>query len=136
VPEAVSRRSVLRRTLLVPLAAALGGGALAATSPRPGAIARATPGLLRSRPNLTHGIAAGDAHADGALVWARSDVPATMIVETAATERFANPITVRGPLLTPDTDGTGRVRITGLEPGRQVHYRVTLEARTAAAANR
>ncbi len=127
MPKAISRRSALRRALLVPLGAALSGGALVATSPGPGAIGRATTGLLRRRPNLTHGIAAGDAHADGALVWARSDVPATMIVETAATERFPNPVTVRGPLLTPDTDGTGRVRITGLEPGRQVHYRVTLE---------
>ncbi|MGY4647552.1 alkaline phosphatase D family protein [Mycobacterium sp. URHB0021] len=120
--EALSRRSVLRGTLLIPLGAALGGGALA----------RASTGLLRDRPHLTHGIAAGDVHQDGALIWARSDAPATMLVETAATESFANPATVRGPLLTPDTDGTGRVRITGLDPGRQVHYRVTLESEDGA----
>lgn len=120
----VPRRSLLRAALLVPAGAALTGGLLSAcgspTSP-------ASPALVRTRPRLTHGVAAGDARPDGALVWARSDSPATMIVETAATEEFANPREIRGPLLTPDSDGTGRIRLTGLEPGQQVHYRVTLE---------
>lgn len=84
-------------------------------------------GLLRPRPILTHGVAAGDVRPDGALVWARSDRPARMIVETAADEGFANARRLSGPLLTPDSDGTGRMRLVGLEPGQQVHYRVTLE---------
>lgn len=112
------RRSLLRAALLVPAGAALTGGALAACS---------GPSLVQARPRLTHGVATGDARADGALVWARSDMPATMIVETAATEDFANPSLVRGPLLTPQSDGTGRIRLQGLESGQQVHYRVTLE---------
>ena len=78
-------------------------------------------------PRLTPGVAAGDARSDGALVWARSDLPATMIVETAATEDFGHPNLVRGPMLTPDSDGTGRLRLHGLEPGQRVYYRVTLE---------
>jgi len=65
-------------------------------------------------------------------VWARSDVPATMLVETSATEGFADPVLVRGPLLTPASDGTGRVRLQGLEAGQRVHYRVTLEGEDGA----
>ncbi len=50
-----------------------------------------------------------------------------MIVETSATESFTDPMRFEGGLLTPDTDGTGRLRLTGLPAGQQVHYRVTLE---------
>lgn len=90
--------------------------------------ANAGPGLVRDRPTLTHGVAVGDARTDGALVWARSDRPATMIVETAATESFANPQRFTSGQLTPATDGTGRLRLTGLPAGQQIHYRVTLDA--------
>ncbi|MDO3640037.1 alkaline phosphatase D family protein [Mycolicibacterium arseniciresistens] len=114
---------MLRAALLVPAGAALAGGALTSC----GSAATSTPGLVRARPRLTHGVASGDPRPDGALLWARSDTPATMIVETASSEEFTNPVLVRGPLLTPDSDGTGRIRLTGLEPGQQVHYRVTLE---------
>jgi alkaline phosphatase D len=107
---------------LVPAGAALAGGVLAGCGPS----------LARVRPQLTHGVAAGDPRPDGALVWARSDTPATMIVETAATEDFARSRSVRGPLLTPAGDGTGRVRLRGLEPGQLVHYRVTLEGEDGA----
>ena len=111
----------MRAALLVPAGATL-------VAPMAGA----SPGLLRARPQLTHGIASGDPQVDGALVWARSDVPATMIVETSATESFTNATQVRGPLLTPASDGTGRVRLRGLEPGQRVHYRVILEGEDGA----
>ena len=114
----LSRRALLRSTALgllaVPAAACSDSGS-------------AGPALVRERPTLTHGVAAGDVRADGALVWARSDRPATMIVETSATESFTDPVRFEGGLLTPDTDGTGRLRLTGLPAGQQVHYRVTLE---------
>lgn len=119
------RRTLLRTALLVPA-----GAALAGALPTPWAVA--SPGLVRARPQLTHGIATGDPRVDGALVWARSDVPATMIVETSATEDFTNAAQVRGPLLTPASDGTGRLRLQGLEPGQRVHYRVTLEGEDGA----
>lgn len=89
--------------------------------------AQPSPTLRRDRPTLTHGVAAGEITASSALVWARSDTPARMLVETAATEDFANAKSLRGPQLTPASDGTGRIRVAGLEPGRTVHYRVTLE---------
>lgn len=50
-----------------------------------------------------------------------------MIVETSATESFTKTQRFKGPMLTSATDGTGRLRLKGLEPGQTVHYRVTLE---------
>lgn len=86
-----------------------------------------SPGLIPDRPKLTHGVATGDVRADGALVWTRADRPARMFVQTSATENFRNPQIFRGNLLTPDSGGTSKLRLTGLEPGQQIHYRVFVE---------
>ncbi|NNH72216.1 alkaline phosphatase [Nocardia uniformis] len=112
-----TRRTLLRTTAL----------GLVATPTLAACSSSNTPALLTDRPKLTHGAAVGDPRTDGALIWARSDIPAKLIVETAATESFNDPKRFEGPLLTPDTDGTGRLRVVGLPPGQQVHYRVTLE---------
>ncbi|GAC67289.1 phospholipase D [Gordonia soli NBRC 108243] len=112
--------------LLVPAVGALAACGSPTTGPT-------STGLRRARPTLTHGVASGEVTSTSALVWARSDTPATMIVETSATENFARAKTVRGPRLTPQTDGTGRLRVAGLEPGQTVHYRVTLEGEDGAA---
>lgn len=112
-----SRRTLLRSSA-VGLVAAPG---LVACSDNSG------PGLVRERPSLTHGVAVGDPRGDGALIWARSDRPAKLIVETSATESFNDTRRFEGPLLTPATDGTGRLRLAGLPAGQQVHYRAMLE---------
>ncbi|WP_036528117.1 alkaline phosphatase [Nocardia sp. CNY236] len=114
----VSRRAVLRASAVGLVAAPV---SVACSSNSAGG-----PGLVRSRPVLTHGVAVGDPRTDGALIWARADRPATLIVETAATESFTDARRFTGPLLTPEYDGTGRVRVNGLPAGAQVHYRVTL----------
>jgi len=121
----IGRRTLLRASLagalLVPTTAALQACGVSGSS------GPASTGLLASRPRITHGVASGDPRPDGALVWARSDSPARMIVETAATETFSNPARIEGPRVTPASDCTGRFRVTGLEPGQTVHYRVMFE---------
>lgn len=118
----MSRRTLLRASALglvvTPALAACGSGD--------------GPALVRARPTLTHGVAVGDPRSDGALIWARSDVPATLIVETSATESFSEVKRFTGPLLTPATDGTGRVRVNGLPAGELVHYRVRLDGEDGA----
>lgn len=96
-------------------------------------MAAGSPALIRARPALTHGVAAGDVRSDGALIWARSDSPATMTVETASSDAFTDATRHGSVFLTPESDGTGRLRLTGLPSGRQVHYRVTLEGDDGAA---
>lgn len=110
---AVPRRTVLR-------AALLGLAVAPATA--------CGPALVTARPRLTHGVASGFPRTDGAVIWARSDRPATMIVETAATERFSDARRFTGPMLTPESDGTGRMRLTDLPADTEVHYRVTLDS--------
>lgn len=126
----VTRRTLLRASLagalLVPVTALPACGTSGTAGPP------TSTGLRTDRPRLTHGVASGDPRSDGALIWARSDAPARMIVETSATESFANPVRTEGPQLTPASDGTGRVRVSGLEPGQTVHYRVLLEGENGA----
>jgi alkaline phosphatase D len=79
------------------------------------------------RPVLTHGVQSGDVSTDGALVWTRADCPSRMYVEVAGDPSFRHVRRVRGPVLTPETGGTGKVRLDHLPAGRQVHYRVVAE---------
>jgi alkaline phosphatase D len=115
-----TERSMTRRTLL--RAGGVGVGAAAAALALPEvALART------SRPVLTHGVQTGDVTTDGALLWTRADRPARMLVEVAPDPTFRHARRLRGPVLTPATDGTGRVRLDHLPPGREVHYRVVAE---------
>jgi alkaline phosphatase D len=110
------RRSFLR-------AAALGGLAAAVGSVTP---VRAAPGLVRTeRPVLTHGVQSGDVIRGSGLVWTRADRPSRMVVEVSDEPGFEHVRRVVGPVLTPDTDFIGAVRVLG--DGRTVHYRVTAE---------
>jgi len=109
----ISRRTLLRAS----------GLSVAAGVAAPG-IAFAVP---KDRPVLTHGVQTGDVTTDGAVVWTRADRPARMLVEVAGNPDFRHARTLRGPLLTPATDGTGRLRLTHLPAGREVHYRVRAE---------
>jgi alkaline phosphatase D len=95
-----------------------GGAVLLGTGPRAAALVRS------GRPQLTHGVQSGDMSADGAVVWTRADRPSRMLVDVSTRPDFRRFSTVRGPLLTPDTDLTGKVRLSGLPAGERIHYRV------------
>jgi alkaline phosphatase D len=109
----LDRRTFLRGGLI-----AGGGAALLGTGPH-------APALVRSgRPRLTHGVQSGDMTANGGVVWTRADKPSRMLVDVSTRPDFRRFSTVRGPLLTPDTDLTGKVRLRGLPSGEEIHYRV------------
>ncbi|MDN3357152.1 alkaline phosphatase D family protein [Actinomadura sp. DC4] len=109
----LDRRSFLRNGLV-----AGGGAALLGTGPHAAALVRS------GRPQLTHGVQSGDMSARGAVVWTRADRPSRMLVDVSTRPDFRRFSTVRGPLLTPDTDLTGKVRLDGLPSGERVYYRV------------
>ncbi|MBV2357228.1 alkaline phosphatase D family protein [Streptomyces sp. J2-1] len=110
-----ARRSVLRGSLAASAALTL-----------PTALVSA-PAFTRSgRPEARWGVQAGDVTAGSGLVWVRSDRPARMIVETAATESFRNARRWYGPLLGAGTDFTGTTPLHGLPSGEHIHYRVVL----------
>jgi len=109
-----------RRTLL--RAGAIGAAGILL----PG-VAGASPLVRMGRPVLTHGVQSGDVGVDGALVWTRSDRPSRMLVEVSTDPSFRHARRLRGPLLTPETGGTGKLRVDCLAPGSRVHYRVVAE---------
>jgi alkaline phosphatase D len=112
-----TERGMSRRTLL-----RAGGAAGLAGLALPGvALART------SRPVLTHGVQTGDVTTDGAILWTRADRPSRMLVEVSPDRSFRHARRLRGPVLTPATGGTGKLRLDRLPPGREVHYRVVAE---------
>ena len=80
-----------------------------------------------ARPKFTSGVQSGDALADRAIVWTRSDRPARLWLEWATTPAFNNAQRVRGPYLLEDGDFAGRVDLTGLPAGQEIFYRVLLQ---------
>jgi alkaline phosphatase D len=85
------------------------------------------PGIIAasgSRPGIPSGVAAGDVAGGRALIWSRTDRTARMFVDYATTERFTDPLTVRGPAALETTHFTSRVTLTGLPAGQRVFYRV------------
>ncbi|WP_059005653.1 alkaline phosphatase D family protein [Streptomyces specialis] len=114
------RRTVLRSGLLA--------GAVAATPALlPSGTAFAAPAFVRrGRPAVSHGVQAGDMSGRSGVVWTRADRAARMSVEISTRPDFRRSITVPGDLLTADSDFTGRVRLSGLPTGQELHYRVRL----------
>lgn len=110
--------TINRRTLL---RAGLAGGVLSSLPAAPAL------SVAKSRPIITHGVQSGDAVADSAVVWTRADRPGRMWVEVSRRPDLRNARRVRGPLLTPETDFTGKVRLRELGSGERVYYRVQVE---------
>lgn len=110
---------ITRRDLLV------GGAALAACR-----------SVVRSRgPSVTHGVQVGDVETGRALVWARCDEPARMLIEWDTSEQFGNARRVLGPLVTPDSDHAANVPLTGLPDAQTVHVRVRFDREAARGAS-
>jgi alkaline phosphatase D len=119
---ALERRTLLRAGLAA--GAGLAGGGLLT-----GGAAAAGPGWRPAgRPALTHGVQSGDATADSAVVWTRADRPGRLWVQVSRRPDFRGARLVRGPVLTPDRDHTGKVRLRGLPAGQRLHYRVRVES--------
>ncbi|TMQ20452.1 MAG: alkaline phosphatase [Deltaproteobacteria bacterium] len=91
---------------------------------------------VRSRqPRITHGVQSGDVQTGRALIWARCDEPARMVVEWDTTERFARPRRIAGPVVGPASDGAATVAIDGLPDAQTICYRVRFEREAARGAS-
>lgn len=115
---ALSRRRLLQASVVV--GAATGAGALLG----PARSAFGTPAQRRSRPQTSWGVQSGDVTADAGNIWSKTDRPARMLVEIAATESFRGRRSRWAVEVGPDTDFTGKVRVTGLPAGTELFYRV------------
>lgn len=100
---------------------ALAGSAAFASTLFMPAISRA-----QSRPLITHGVQSGDIAHDGAILWARADREARMLVEWATTDSFADARQVPALDLGTPTDLSGKLALTGLPSDQQIFYRVRM----------
>ena len=81
-----------------------------------------------TRPMLTHGVQSGDATADSAIIWSRADRPSRLWVQASRRPDFRGSRVIRGPIVTPETDLTGKVRLSHLASDSKVFYRVRAES--------
>jgi len=80
------------------------------------------------RPILTHGVQSGDATADSAIIWSRADRPARLWVQAGRRPDLRGSRVIRGPIVTPDTDFTGKVGLRNLPSDSKIYYRVRAES--------
>ncbi|MGE0223310.1 MAG: alkaline phosphatase [Acetobacteraceae bacterium] len=71
------------------------------------------------------GVTTGDVDAGNAVVWARADRPARMVLEWSTTEDFEIARRVPAPHVLPEGDFIGRVDLTGLPAGQDIFTRVS-----------
>jgi len=91
----------------------------------------APPAIVASeaeRPQLICGVMSGDVLADRGMVWSRTDRPARMIVEWAYDPSMKGARRIVGPAAMENGDFTAHLDLTGLAPGRDVHYRVQFQS--------
>ncbi|NCP19660.1 MAG: alkaline phosphatase D family protein [Erythrobacter sp.] len=76
---------------------------------------------------FTHGIASGEPHANGVLLWTRfvGSGDARLAWQVSDSEDFGRVIAEGETLATPDRDWCAKAEVTGLEPDRWYYYRFT-----------
>jgi alkaline phosphatase D len=115
------KRGLTRRQLLVRSAST---AALAAL----GGIARPYLSRAADRPGIVGGIQSGDVATDSAVIWARADRPARMLLECSTVESFKTILRTTSTDALPDSDFTAKLLLDGLPPGQDIFYRVRFES--------
>ncbi len=97
-----------------------------ATTAASAVVTLAAPALSRaaSRPVITHGVQSGDIAHDGAVIWARADRAARMMVEVATTESFRDARAVAPVGATSASDFAAKMALEGLPSDQDIFYRV------------
>jgi alkaline phosphatase D len=112
-----------RRTFVSRCLTATGGAVLSNSRPLAPAFLRASAAI----PAIPFGVQTGDVLADRAILWSRTDRPARMLVEYAATESFQNARRHIGPVALEPTDYAARVDLRDLPAGQRIFYRVRFQ---------
>jgi alkaline phosphatase D len=115
-----AKRGLTRRQLLVRSASA---AALAAI----GGLARPYLSRAADRPRIAYGVQSGDVSTSSAMVWARADRAARMLVDCSTVESFATIIRSSSIDALPDHDFTAKLLLEGLPSGQDFFYRVRFD---------
>lgn len=120
----VSRRTLLKATATV--------GTLAVSGLLPEMLrARRAPIVLAQEsaiPQLPYGVASGDILADQAMIWAKADRSARMILEWATSDSFKNVRRIVGPAALESSDFTAKYNLSKLPAGQEIFYRVSFQS--------
>ncbi len=81
----------------------------------------------RNRPNITHGVSAGDLGYNNATIWSRANRPSRMIVEVSQDEYFQKVRRFEGPVVLRNDDFAGKVHLKNLRVGQKQFYRVQFQ---------
>jgi alkaline phosphatase D len=92
-----------------------------------GGIARPFVSRANDRPLITHGLQSGDVTADSAVIWARADRPARMLVEVATTDSFKDVRNLAFVDALPESDFTAKLLVEDLPPAQDIFYRVRFQ---------
>ena len=122
-----STTGLSRRSFLQTAGVVAGGAAGSLLLPSRAAIG--APALRRDRPHAVLGVQSGDVTSSTAVVWSKTDRPARMLVEVAATESFRGPRTRWAVDVGPGSDYTGKALLAGLPAGTELFYRVQFAER-------
>jgi alkaline phosphatase D len=109
-----------RRRLLATAAASSGLTLL-------GGVAKPSLSFAPDRPRITHGVQSGDVGVDSAVVWARADRPARMLVEVATTPSFHDVRDVVAVDALPETDCAAKVLLDDLPAAQDIFYRIAFQ---------
>lgn len=93
------------------------------------AVAGAAPAMAQTSPaaGFPQGIASGDVTSTGAVIWVRAEDRARVRVEYGTRRDLSDARTARAARrATEESDYTAQVRLSGLEPDTEYHYRVLL----------
>lgn len=88
------------------------------------------PGIVQAPgavPIVTDGVASTLVGEDAAIVWARADRAARLVVEYATTDAFRDARRVVGPEALEGADFTARVHLADLPKGQRIFYRATFQ---------
>ena len=96
----------------------------------------ALPAFSRSsrRPIVTHGVQSGDVSTDSAMVWARADRPARLLIEAATTDSFKDVCHASFVDALPETDFTAKALVENLPAGQDIFYRLQFQDLSSAEA--
>ncbi len=87
----------------------------------------ALPAISRAadRPQISHGLQSGDVTADSAVLWARVDRPADLLIEVATTESFKDARRLPPLHALPTRGQAAKLLVEGLPADQEIFYRVT-----------
>ncbi|GAB5467956.1 MAG: alkaline phosphatase D family protein [Rhodospirillales bacterium] len=87
----------------------------------------ALPAVSRAaeRPQISHGLQSGDVTTDSAVIWARADRPADLLVEVATSDSFENAKRLPPVHALPARGQSAKLLLEGLPADQEIFYRVT-----------